>query len=92
MGGRWFGDETYVKATGTWPYVYRAVDQHGRVIDVFVSPRPKIAATRNFFAKAPMAHEDPDEAVTDLAHALETVIGDPFDELRSRRNDRRSRA
>jgi hypothetical protein len=31
--------ETYVKVNGVWRYVYRAVDQHGQVIDVLLSPR-----------------------------------------------------
>ena len=38
-GDRWFTDETYVKINGHWRYVYRAVDQHGQVIDVLVSTR-----------------------------------------------------
>ena len=42
VGGRWFVDETYVKVTGVWRYVYRAVDQHGQVIDVYVSARRDI--------------------------------------------------
>ena len=37
VGSRWFVDETYVKVGGVWRYVYRAVDQHGQVIDVYVS-------------------------------------------------------
>ena len=36
-GDHWFVDETYVKVSGSWRYVYRAVDQYGQVIDVFVS-------------------------------------------------------
>jgi hypothetical protein len=36
-GDRWFVDETYVKVCGVWSYVYRAVDQRGQVIDVYVS-------------------------------------------------------
>ena len=36
VGGRWFVDETYVKVAGAWRYVYRAVDENGQVIDVFV--------------------------------------------------------
>ena len=43
-GDRWFVDETYVKVAGRWRYVYRAVDQHGQVIDVYVSPRRDTAA------------------------------------------------
>jgi transposase, IS6 family len=39
VGDRWRVDETYVKVAGRWRYVYRAVDQVGQVIDVFVSPR-----------------------------------------------------
>jgi transposase-like protein len=31
--------ETYVKVNGVWRYVYRAVDQHGQVIDVLLSAR-----------------------------------------------------
>ena len=34
----WFADETYVKVAGKWAYLYRAVDQHGQVIDVLLSP------------------------------------------------------
>ena len=26
----WFVDETFVKVSGVWSYVYRAVDQHGQ--------------------------------------------------------------
>jgi len=39
VGDRWQVDETYVKVAGRWRYVYRAIDQFGRVIDVLVSPR-----------------------------------------------------
>ena len=52
VGGRWFVDETYVKVAGKWRYVYRAIDQFGQVIDVYVSPRRDIAAARRFFCAA----------------------------------------
>src|SRR5512133_2753958 len=39
VGDRWQVDETYVRVAGRWRYVYRAIDQFGQVIDVFVSPR-----------------------------------------------------
>ena len=38
-GARWFADETYVKVAGRWAYLYRAIDQHGQVIDVLLSDR-----------------------------------------------------
>ena len=74
VGSRWFVDETYVKVAGKWRYVYRAIDERGQVIDVFVSPRRNIAAARRFFTAALTAHGEPDEVITDLAQALETVI------------------
>ena len=40
--------ETYVKVAGRWTYLYRAVDQHGQVIDVFLSQRRDSAAARAF--------------------------------------------
>lgn len=42
-------DETYVKVGGGWRYVYRAVDEDGQVIDVYVSPRRDGGAARRFF-------------------------------------------
>ena len=38
VDARWFVDETYVRVAGIWRYVYRAVDQHGQVIDTSCPP------------------------------------------------------
>src|SRR3954451_12956994 len=73
-GDRWFVDETYVKVSGVWRYVYRAVDQDGQVIDVYVSRRRDIASARTFFTAALTVHGVPAEVVTDRAPALENVI------------------
>ena len=51
-GDRWFVDKTCVKVTGRWSYLYRAIDQHGQVIDVMVSTRRDAAAARHFFTRA----------------------------------------
>jgi IS6 family transposase len=75
-GDRWLVDETYVKVAGMWRYVYRAVDQHGQVIDVYVSNRRNIAAARTFFTAALVAHIKPTEVFTDRAAALAHVIDD----------------
>ena len=74
VGDRWFVDETYVKVAGVWRYVYRAVDQHGQVIDVFVSKRRDIAAARTFFTAMVDAHGRPEDVTTDLAAPLLRVI------------------
>ncbi len=47
-GDRWFADETYVKVASRWTYLYRAIDQHGQVIDVLLSQRRDLAAARRF--------------------------------------------
>ena len=74
VGNRWFVDETYVKVAGKWRYVYRAVDQHGQVIDVYVSKERTITAAEKFFADALTAHGRPAEITTDLAAPLLRVI------------------
>ena len=51
VGGRWFVDETYAKVAGKWRYVYRAVDEHSQVIDVFVSRRRDLRSARTFFRR-----------------------------------------
>jgi len=58
VGDRWFVDETYVKVAGRWRYVYRAIDQFGQVIDVFVSSRRDAKAARRFFERAITHNQD----------------------------------
>lgn len=70
VGDRWFVDETYVKVNGIWRYVYRVVDQHGQVIDVYVSNRRDISAAEWFFRTSLSAHGQPVEVVTDKAPTL----------------------
>jgi transposase, IS6 family len=53
--------------------VYRAVDQHGQIIDVYVSARRDIRAARRFFVTALRAHGEPVEVV-DRAPALRAMI------------------
>jgi transposase, IS6 family len=74
VGDCWFVDETYVKVAGKWRYVYRAIDQYGQIIDVYVSPRRDTGAARRFFATALRAHGAPVEVVTDRASALRAAI------------------
>ena len=52
VGDRWHVDETYVKVRGTWRYLFRAIDQFGQVIDVYLSPRRDAKAARRFFDQA----------------------------------------
>jgi transposase-like protein len=52
VGDRWHVDETYVRVGGTWRYLFRAIDQFGQVIAVFLSPRRDATAARRFFNQA----------------------------------------
>ncbi len=74
VGGRWYVDETYVKVSGRWRYVYRAIDQYGQIIDVYVSMCRDTRAARRFFATALGTHGEPTEVVTDRAWALGVVV------------------
>jgi transposase-like protein len=75
MGDRWFVDETYVKDAGQWRYVYRAIDQFGQVIDVFVSARRDTMAAHRFFRRAiGTTKVVPVEVVTDRAANYPMVL------------------
>jgi transposase-like protein len=74
-GNRWFVDETYVKVNGVWRYVYRAVDQHGQVIDVLVSAHRDAHAARRFFQRGLSTLKVmPTEVVTDAAAVYPAVL------------------
>ena len=74
-GDRWFVDETYVKVNGVWRYVYRAIDQHGQVIDVLVSARRDSDSARRFFHRALSTLKvTPSEVVTDAASIYPAVL------------------
>jgi transposase-like protein len=73
-GDRWFVDETYVKIAGRWRYLYRAVDQHGQVIDVLLSKQRDTAAARRFFVRALRHGPAPVEVATDKASPYLRVL------------------
>jgi transposase-like protein len=66
-GDRWFVNETYLKVDGRWSCRYRAIDQHGQVVDVLLSVERDLAAARAFFVKALRADTVPLELTTDRA-------------------------
>jgi transposase-like protein len=77
VGDRWQVDETYVKVAGQWRYVYRAIDQSGQVIDVFVSPRRDTKAAKRFFERAIGTTKiAPTEVTTDQAPVYPAVLED----------------
>jgi transposase, IS6 family len=57
-------------------YLYRAIDQFGQVIDVVVSEKRDLAATRRFFVRALEHAPRPTEVTTDRAQAYQRVLGE----------------
>jgi IS6 family transposase len=74
-GDRWFVEETYVKVSGVWRYVYRGLwTSTARVIEVYVSQRRDIASARTFCTAALTVHGDPTEVITDRAPTLANEV------------------
>jgi IS6 family transposase len=61
--------------------VYRAVDQHGQVIEVSVSKRRNVAAATRFFETMLAGRERPRGVTTDLAAPLLRVVDDVLPEV-----------
>ena len=57
-----------------WRHVYRAVDQYGQVIDVFVSKRRNVPAATKFFETMLAGRDRPREITTDLAEPSLRVV------------------
>lgn len=50
-GDTWFLDEVFIRIRGKLHYLWRAVDQHGTVLDVLVQSRRNRKAAKRFFRK-----------------------------------------
>ena len=50
-GDKWHLDEVFVKINGRLRYLWRAVDQHGNVLDILVQSRRNAVAAKRFFRK-----------------------------------------
>ena len=65
-GDTFFFDEVFVRIDGKQHYLWRAVDQDGEVVDVFLQKRRDGAAAKRFFRRLLKAHgSDPGKIVTD---------------------------
>ena len=49
MGDTWYMDELFVTIQGRPPYLWRAVDEDGDVIDILVQSRRNRRAAERFF-------------------------------------------
>ena len=66
FGDTFFIDEVFVKINGKQHYLWRAVDQDGEIIDVFLQSRRDGAAAKRFFIRLLKTHHGkPRRIVTD---------------------------
>ena len=59
VGRSWRCDQTYVKVSGRWMYLYRAVDERGQTVESHLSRTRDKAAAKAFFRKALKRHGQP---------------------------------
>src|SRR3954469_3288501 len=52
VGKSCYVDETYIKVSGRWCYLYRAIDRSGALVDVRLSETRDMAAAKAFFRSA----------------------------------------
>ena len=65
-GDTFFIDEVFVNIDGKQHYLWRAVDQDGEVVDVFLQKRRDGAAAKRFFKRLLIKHRsEPRKIVTD---------------------------
>ena len=73
VGESWRMDETYVKISGRWKYLNRAVDRDGNTVDFLLRARRDHAAARTFVERAIDLHGAPDK-ITILAMIRPTAV------------------
>ncbi len=64
VGERWRVDETDVRVAGAWAYVYRALDEQGPIVDVYVSAARASTDAAAFLRRATATTGVPPTAVT----------------------------
>jgi putative transposase len=74
VGRSWRMDETYVKVSGQWKYLYRAVDRDGDTVDFLLRAKRDHAAARAFFERAIDLHGVPDKITIDKSGANTAAI------------------
>jgi putative transposase len=65
----WWLDETYIKVSGEWKYLYRAVDRTGHTLDLLLRAHRDLAAARRFIERAIDLHGVPGKITLDKSGA-----------------------
>ena len=70
----WRMDETYIKVTGEWKDLYRAVDKYGQTIDFLLTEQRDKEAALKFLKKAIRRNGLPETMTIDGSDANEAAI------------------
>jgi putative transposase len=74
FGDTYFLDKVFTKTGGKQHYLWRAVDQNGEVIDVYVQQQRDAKAAKRFFRRFLSSGDIPKKIVTDKRRATESLI------------------
>jgi putative transposase len=73
-GDTFYIDEVFIKIDGKQHYLWRAVDQDGEVVDVFLQKRRNAKAAKRFFQRLLKQHKgEPRKIVTDKLRSYDVV-------------------
>ncbi len=73
-GDTFFIDEVFIKIDGRQHYLWRAVDQDGDVVDVFLQKRRNAKAAKRFFMRLLKSHKaEPGKIVTDKLRSYDVA-------------------
>ena len=90
VGRSWRMDETYIKVSGQWKYLYRAVDREGETVDFLLTAKRDLAAARRFLERAINLHDVPEKITIDKSGAntaaIESVKTDACVDILMRQN------
>ena len=90
VGRSWRMDETYIKVSGKWKYLYRAVDRDGDTVDFLLTSKRDLAAARRFLECAINLHDVPEKITIDKSGAntaaTESVKADACVDIVMRQN------
>jgi len=71
---RWHMDEMHIKIRGKKCYLWRAVDDKGNILDVFVTERRNKRAAQRFFERLLGSYKRPTKVTTDRLVSYKSVI------------------
>ena len=79
-------DETYIKVSGQWKYLYRAVDRAGDTVDFLLIAKRDLAAARRFLERAINLYDVPEKKSGVNTAAIESVKADACVDILMRQN------